>query len=51
MARVLDAGAIDADEPASLEANLFTRLSADEHLVALTFTRATRLGFDATGDA
>lgn len=49
--RGIHTGATSVDDPASLEATLFTRLSAEPHLVELTFTRATLLGYDENGEA
>ena len=49
--RGIHTGATAVDDPASLEASLFTRLSAEPHLVELTFTRATLLGYDSKGEA
>ncbi len=49
--RSIHTGATAVDDPASLEATLFTRLAAEPHLVELTFTRATLLGYDAKGEA
>ena len=47
----IHAGAIDPADPTSLESNLFTRLSADAHLVEITFTRAALNGYLPNGDA
>ena len=46
----LRTGAIACDDRGAVEAALFGRVLADEHLAEATFTRATQVGFDAKGD-
>ena len=44
-------GAVVVDDPASLEGNLFTRVSWDTHLEEIAFTRATLVRYQPNGEA
>lgn len=44
-------GAIPITDERALEAALFTRALADPHIEEITFTHATGVGFDASGEA
>ena len=49
--RAMRLGTVTIDDPRSLEGDLFKRIVDDEHIEEVTFTRASLLGYEPTGDA